>query len=75
MNPMQMLQAMFKSKGNAQQMVMQLAKGSNNPMLSNLISLMESGNNGNVEEFARNICKERGVNFDEEFPKFLENFK
>lgn len=75
MNPMQMLQAMFKSKGNPQQMVMQLVKGNSNPMLSNLISLMEKGNDANIEDFARNICKERGINYDEEFPKFMENFK
>ena len=44
-------------------------------MITNLIKLAQSGNSGKVEEFARNICKERGKNFDDEFSKFMNNFK
>lgn len=75
MNPMQMLQAMFKSNGNPQQIVMQLMKGCNNPMLSNLMEMGQNGDTKGVENFARNVCKERSIDFDTEFPKFLENFK
>lgn len=75
MNPMQMLQAMFKSNGNPQQMAMQLMKGNSNPMLSNLMEMGQNGDTKGVENFARNVCKEKGIDFDTEFPKFLENFK
>lgn len=46
-----------------------------NPMISNLIKMAKEGNSKGVEEFARNICKERGRNFDDEFSKFMSNFK
>lgn len=77
MNPMQMIQQMFGNGTNPQQIVQGMLKtmGGNNPMISNLISMAQSGNGGNIEEFARNVCKERGHDFDKEFGDFMSNFK
>lgn len=77
MNPMQMLQMLMKKGNNPQQMVEQMMQsmGGNNPMLSNLIQMAKDGNNQNIEQFARNICKSKGIDFDKEFSSFLSNFK
>ena len=77
MNPMQMLQMLMKKGNNPQQMAEQMMQsmGGNNPMLSNLIQMAKDGNNQNIEQFARNICKSKGIDFDKEFSSFLSNFK
>lgn len=68
MNPMQLMQ-MIK---NPQQFLVQaFSQKSPNPMISNLIKQAQSGDVQSVEKFARNFCKERGINFDEEFSKFM----
>lgn len=76
MNPIQVLQNFMSKGGNPQQLLQKAMgmNGNNNPMIANLMSLAKSGNKEQVEQFARNICKERGINYDEEFPKFMSNF-
>ena len=71
MNPLQLI-GMIKNGGNPQQMVMNMLQnmGGNNPMVSNVLNMAQSGNTKQIEQFARNICKERGVSFDDEFAKF-----
>lgn len=46
----------------------------NNPILSNVIQMAEKGDNAGVEKFARNICKQRGVNFDEQLEALKQSF-
>ena len=77
MTLMQMLQMLMKKGNNPQQMVEQMMQsmGGNNPMLSNLIQMAKDGNNQNIEQFARNICKSKGIDFDKEFSSFMSNFK
>lgn len=77
MNPMQMLQMLMKKGNNPQQMAEQMMQsmGGNNPMLDNLMQLAKDGNTKNIEQFARNIMKEQGRDFDKEFNSFLSNFK
>lgn len=62
---------------NPQQMVMQMIArmGNSNPMISNLVDLAKSGKSGNIEQFARNICKSQGIDFDKEFQDFMGSFK
>ena len=74
---MQMLQMLMKKGNNPQRMAEQMIQsmGGNNPMLSNLIQLAKNGNKQNLEQFARNIMKEQGRDFDKEFSSFLSNFK
>lgn len=47
----------------------------NNPMFKDLIQKAQKGDKQGVENFARNICKERGIDFDKEFSAFMSNFK
>ena len=46
-----------------------------NPMFRDLIQKAQRGDRQSVENFARNICKERGIDFDKEFANFMSNFK
>lgn len=50
-------------------------KLNNNPMFRDLIDKAQKGDRQSVENFARNICKEKGIDFDKEFRAFMSNFK
>ena len=47
----------------------------NNPILNNVINMAQKGDTQGVETFARNICKQRGLDFDTEFNKFKSTLK
>lgn len=64
----------FMNKLTPQQIVMNML-GNNNPMFNNLIDMAQKGDSKGVEEFARNFCRERNIEFDDEFSKFVSNFK
>ena len=53
-SPQQFLQSMI---GNSQ--VMQ------NPMAKNVIGMAQSGDTKGIEQMARNLCREKGINPDE----------
>ena len=53
-SPQQFLQSMI---GNSQ--VMQ------NPMVKNAIGMAQSGDTKGIEQMARNLCREKGINPDE----------
>ena len=52
---------------NPKQIVMNLAN--RNPMLRNLMQMDSTS----VENFARNYCKEKGIDFDKEFSMFMQS--
>lgn len=73
-NPMQLMQ-MFK--GNPQQAMQQIMGNNqlaNNPIARNFMDMAKCGNLSGIEEFGRNMAKERGVDFDKEFEKFKSQF-
>lgn len=61
MNPMQMIKNMI------------LNKQINNPILKEVITKAQNGDSKGVEEFARNLLKGQGRNYDEEFNKFIND--
>lgn len=71
-NPMQIMQ-MMKNK-NPQELIISMI-GNKNPMFNNLMKLAKDGNKSEIENIARNMCKEKGIDFDKEFSSFMENFK
>ena len=77
MNPMQMLQMLMKKGNNPQQMAEQMIQsmGGDNLMLGNLIQMAKNGNKQNIEQFARNICKSKGIDFDTQFADFMKQLK
>ena len=73
-NPMQFM-SMLKSIKNPKEAVINMIKSNNNPMLKNLVEMAEKGNSKGVEDFARNMLKEQGRDFDAEMNEFMKNFK
>lgn len=71
-NPMQIMN-MMKNK-SPQEIIISII-GNQNPIINNLMKLAKNGNKSEIEDIARNMCKEKGIDFDKEFPSFMENFK
>jgi pantothenate kinase len=54
---------------------MQMLNNNSNPMLKNLVEMAEKGDYQSIENIARNIYKEQGKNFDQEYEQFKQLFK
>ena len=67
----QMLQLIQKG-GNPEQLVLSFLKeqAAGNPMLETLLRMAQEGDSRGVEQFARNVVKEKGGNFDQQFSTF-----
>ena len=63
MNVMGMIQKMM----NNNQMM-------SNPMIKNAMSMAQSGNSKGIEQMARNLCKEKGINPDDVMKQIRSNF-
>ena len=64
MNPMQIIQSCM-TKGMTPKGIVKEIIGKN-PIFSNLVEMAEKGDNQGVEQFARNLLKERGLDLDKE---------
>ena len=71
MNPMDFL-SMIKNGQNPQQMMLNILQQGNNPMSQNLFNLAKQGNTAQIEQIARNLCTQRGMDFDREFNSFKQ---
>lgn len=74
MNPINMLKGMM-GISNPKDMAMKMLKNNTNPIFNNLMQMMEKGDDKGIEQFARNICKEKNIDFDKQFGNFMNNFK
>ena len=73
-NPMQFMN-MLKGIKSPKEAVINMIKSNNNPMVKNLVEMAEKGDSQGVENFARNMLKEQGRDFDAEMNEFMKNFK
>lgn len=73
-NPIELIK-MFMKQGNPKQLVEKLVINNTNPMIKDLIQKAQNGDTKAVEQFARNLYKEQGRDFDKEFSQFMNNFK
>ena len=75
MNINQFMQ-LVQSQGNPQQMVIMMLEnqGAKNPMFSNLLQMAKKNDTKAIEQFARNVMKEKGLDFDEEFNNFKKTY-
>lgn len=73
MNPIEQMMQMVKMRQNPEQMMLQFLQQQNSPMSQNLLSLAKANNTQDIEKIARNICKQRGVDFDKEFTAFKQS--
>ena len=75
MNPMQLIQMM--RGGNPQQFLQQMM-GNNqimsNPIMKNTMQMAQQGNIQGIEQMARNLCKEKGLNADDVFNQIKSRF-
>lgn len=72
-NPMQIMQAM----ANPQQFMQQMMNNSQvmqNPMAMNAMEMIQKGDTKGIEEMARNLCKEKGVNPDDMIKQLQSQF-
>ena len=73
MNPFQMLGAMK----NPQQFLQQIMGNSQmmqNPMIKNTVQMAQNGDTKGIEQLARNLCKEKGIDADDMFNQMKNNF-
>ena len=72
-NPTQLIQ-MIKSGQNPQQLMMSVLqqRTQGNPLYENLYNLAQQGKTGDIENIARTIFKEKGMDFDKEFNSFRQ---
>ena len=73
MNPMQIIQLIKQGQNTQQLVMMMLQQQANTPLGANLLSLAQQGKTAEIEKIARNLCKEKGVDFDQEFNNFRKN--
>ena len=73
-NPFQLIQ-MIKNGNNPQQLLSNILQNSNNPILNNAMNLAKGGNASALQQIARNLAQQRGINFDQQFANFKNNFK
>ncbi len=74
-NIMQFIAA-IRGGQNPQQLVMNMLeqKMGNTPMGQNLLKMAQSNDGKGIEQVARNLCAQRGLDFDTEFAKFKQQF-
>lgn len=73
-DPRRLIQ-MIRQGQNPQQLMLSVLEGqAGSPMGRNLLNLARNGQTAEIEKIARNLCKERGMDFDQEFMKFRRMF-
>ena len=48
--------------------------GTNNPMMNNIIGMAQNNDVNGLEQFARNLAKEKGVNIDDYYNQAMQMF-
>ena len=75
MNPMDII-TMIRSGQNPQQIMINILEqgvAANNPIAANLLNMAKNNRTADIERVARNLCAERGIDFDKEFNDFKYN--
>ena len=72
-NPMEIIN-MIKNGQNPQQILMSILEGDlkQTPMGANLLELAKNNQTDAITNIVKNICKERGIDFDKEFTAFKQ---
>lgn len=70
MSPINIFQMM---KAGPQQFIQQMMGNNqmmNNPIMKNAMQMAQQGNTQGIEQMARNLCKEKGIDADKAFESF-----
>lgn len=67
---------MIREGKNPQQVLLNLLdqQAQNNPMYANLAALARENRGKEIEAIARNLARERGIDFDKEFTNFRKTY-
>lgn len=74
-NPVDLI-SMIKSGKNPQQLILNIFESNLskvNPIAANLLDLAKNNRTAEIEKIARNLCEQRGIDFDKEFNSFKSN--
>ena len=74
-NPVDLV-TMIKQGKNPQQLILNIFESNLskvNPIAANLVDLAKHNRTAEIEQIARNLCAERGIDFDKEFNSFKSN--
>ena len=71
MNPNELIQ-MIRNGQNPQQLVLSILEqqAQANPFDANLLQLAKENDTAGIEQIARNLAQQRGLDFDKEFTNF-----
>ena len=74
-NPLELIQ-MIKNGKNPQQLIIKVLEDSaaSTPLGENLLLLAKDGRTQEIEQVARNIFASKGLDFDQEFKAFKNQF-
>ena len=66
---------LIKGGANPQQLVMKVLEDrmAGTPIGDNIITLAKENRTDEIEKFARNLCAQKGIDFDTEFMAFRKN--
>lgn len=67
---------MIRSGRNPEQIMLSLLENGvaqSNPIVANLVQLARNGRTQEIEQIARNLCQQQGIDFDKEFNNFKSN--
>ena len=73
MNPFQIIQE-IKNPQQFLQQIMGNSQMMQNPMIKNTVQMAQNGDTKGIEQLARNLCKEKGINADDMFNQMKNNF-
>nr|DAL12542.1 MAG TPA_asm: hypothetical protein [Bacteriophage sp.] len=71
---MNLMQIFSQTPKQFMQQMMNNNKVMSNPMIKNAMSMVQSGDTQGIEQMARNLCKEKGLNPDDVMNQLKSNF-
>lgn len=77
-NPLAMIKSFMSGNISPQQIAMNMIGNNQSPVMNNLVRLAQNGDYKGVENIARNMFREQGIDFDKElkdFQNMITNFK
>lgn len=74
-NPLKLMKAFMRCSNNPQELLKTMTANNHNPLIQNAVKMANKGDTQGVENFARNMFKNQGRDFDKEFEDFMNNFK
>ena len=69
------LQMLFNPQQAVQNLVMEKTNCQNNPLFQRAQQMAEGKDESELEQTARNLCKQRGIDFDTAFAEFKRQYK